>query len=211
MEALKASILQRAQKTGLIEIFTHNLRQWGLGKHQSVDDTPYGGGAGMLLRVDVLDQAIQAVKAAQPEQNVHTVLLTPQGEPFSQKLAQALSEKPQVTLICGHYEGFDERIRSLVDQEISIGPYVLTGGEFPALVVIDAVSRLVEGVITAESPEEESFSLTDELGNLLLEYPQYTKPADYNGQMVPEILLSGHHGEIKKWRLEQAKLKTNIQ
>lgn len=203
---LTGSILKRAQTAKQIEVHLHNLRDYAEGTHKSVDDTPYGGGAGMVLRVDVMDRCLAAIKAELPEGRQTVLLLTPQGKRFAQPIAQDLAKSyDQITLICGHYEGFDERIRSLVDGQISIGDYVLTGGELPALVVVDAVTRLIPGVISEGSSTEESFSLTDEDGKPLLEYPHYTRPVSYKGQTVPEVLLSGHHAEIAKWRHDQAK------
>lgn len=208
---LQSSILKRALNEGVLEVVTHNIRQFSLDKHQSVDDTPYGGGPGMLLRVDVVANALQSVKTeiySQTGQNPRTILLTPQGITFEQTIAKRLAHLDNLILICGHYEGFDERIRRLADEEISIGPYVLTGGEIAALAILDAVGRLIPGVITEDSPEEESFSLVDEDGNPLLEYPQYTRPFDYQGEKVPEILISGNHAAIAKWRMQQAKIRS---
>jgi tRNA (guanine37-N1)-methyltransferase len=208
---LDSSILKRALKTGALEVVIHNIRQFSTDKHQSVDDTPYGGGPGMLLRVDILDTAIQSVKAdlyRQTAQKPRTILLTPQGVTLKQATAKRLAGFSNLILICGHYEGFDERIRNLVDEELSIGEYILTGGEIAALAVLDAVSRLIPGVITEGSPEEESFSLLDENANPLLEYPQYTRPVEYRGEKVPEILLSGNHAAIAKWRFKQAKIRS---
>lgn len=207
---LGASILKRAQAAGHLEVHLHNLRDFATDKHKTVDDTPYGGGAGMLLKVDIMDACLEHVFAqlAGYEKRA-SFLLCPQGERFTQRRAEALAgDYDQITLVCGHYEGFDERIRSLVDGEISIGDFVLTGGELPALMVVDAVSRLITGVITEGSPEEESFSLFDTDGTPLLEYPHYTRPAEYKGQRVPDVLMSGNHAEIAKWRLEQARLRT---
>lgn len=210
---LGTSILGRAQNSGKLEVHLHNLRDYAFDKHKTVDDTPYGGGAGMVLRVDVMDACLQAVQAQlgaiDPAKRM-IALLTPQGSRFTQRTAEEISTTfEQITLICGHYEGFDERIRTLVDRQVSLGDFVLTGGELPALVIVDAVSRLVPGVITEASPEEESFSLQDESGNYLLEYPHYTRPAEYNGMSVPNVLLSGHHAEIAKWRLSEAKKRTH--
>lgn len=195
---LTQSILGRAQKNGLLNIETVNLRDWGVGKHKQVDDTPYGGGAGMVLKVDVVAKAIQSLKTKNPKAKV--ILMTPQGQTFSQKLAQDLaSSKKDLILICGHYEGFDERIRNYVDEEISIGDYVLTGGELAAAVVADAVVRLLPGTLGKdESSIDESFSQN------LLEYPHYTRPEEYEGEKVPEILLSGNHAEISRWREKES-------
>jgi len=192
------SIIGRAAKNKIIEIKTYNLRDFGIGKYKQVDDTPYGGGAGMVLKVDVLGRAIEKAKSENPD--TYVILLTPKGEKYDQKQAKKLSKKKNITLVCGRYEGFDERVRELVNAEISIGDYVLSGGEIAACAVIDSVSRLISGVLgKEESIEEESFE------NNLLEYPHYTNPREYKGMKVPEVLLSGNHGEIKKWRKEQAK------
>ncbi len=201
-ETIKAltdySIIGRAVQDNKIEIETCNLRDFGVGKYKQVDDTPYGGGAGMVLKVDVMDKAIQKVRQENPGTVV--ILLTPKGEKYGQKKARELSKKNNITLVCGHYEGFDERIRGLVDEEISIGDYILTGGEIAAAAIIDSVSRLISGVLgRKESAQEESFE------NSLLEYPQYTKPREYKGMEVPEILSGGNHGEIERWRKDEAK------
>ncbi|MCL5093894.1 MAG: tRNA (guanosine(37)-N1)-methyltransferase TrmD, partial [Patescibacteria group bacterium] len=173
------SIIKRALERGIIDIKIHNLREWGIGKYKQVDDTPYGGGAGMVMKVDILDTALQAIKLKVKKSK--TILLTPQGEKLTQKKVRSLAtENKDLIFICGHYEGFDDRIRSLVDEEISIGDYVLTGGELPAMVLVDAVSRLVPGVLgKEESAETESFEEN------LLEYPQYTRPEEYKGMKVP--------------------------
>ncbi len=191
------SILGRAIESGIIDIQTYNIRDYGQGKRKQVDDTPFGGGAGMVLKADVMDKAIQKVKEENPGTKV--ILLTPKGEKYSQKKAGELSKKKNITLISGHYEGFDERIRSFVDEEVSIGDYILTGGELAAVAVVDSVSRLIPGVLgKEESLAKESFEEN------LLEYPQYTQPREYGGMEVPEILLSGNHAAIERWRREQA-------
>lgn len=209
---ISSSILGRAAAKGALEVHLHNIRDAAVGNHKSVDDTPYGGGAGMVLKVDVLAAALESVEAQIghfPTDKRCIILLTPQGKRFTQPIARSLAENyEQITFICGHYEGFDERIRSLVDAQISIGDFVLTGGELPAAMIIDAVARLLPSVIHEEGPDEESFSLIDEAGQPLLEYPHYTRPFDYKGQTVPEVLLSGNHAAIKAWRLEQAKIRT---
>jgi tRNA (guanine37-N1)-methyltransferase len=209
---LSASILKRAQDAGLIEVHLHDIRAVATDTHKTVDDTPYGGGAGMVLKVDILAAALDQLQAEIqhiPAEKRRTVLLCAQGKRFTQPIARQLATSyDQVTLICGHYEGFDERIRQFVDAELSLGDFVLTGGELPALVVIDAVARLLPEVIRQESPEEESWSLSDADGTPLLEYPQYTRPVEFQGMKVPDILLSGNHAEIAKWRLEQARLRT---
>jgi tRNA (guanine37-N1)-methyltransferase len=166
----------------------------------------------MLLRVDVMDAALTAVAhelADIPQSKRRSLLLCPQGQRFCQPHAEQLATSyEQITLVCGHYEGFDERIRGLVDEQVSLGDFVMTGGEIAAMAIIDATIRLAPGVITEGSPEEESFSIKDETGKPLLEYPHYTRPVEYKGQRVPDVLLSGHHAEIAKWRLEQAKIRT---
>ncbi len=172
--------------------------EWGIGRHRVVDDTPYGGGAGMVLRADVAAAAIEAVR--RPESLV--ILLDPAGEPFKQARAHSLAASPHLVFLCPRYEGVDERIRPLVDLELSVGDYVLTGGELPALVVIDAVLRLLPGAIDAASTDEESFA------SGLLEYPQYTRPAEFRGEGVPPVLVSGHHAEVAKWRHEQSVART---
>lgn len=195
------SILKRAVEKEQIKIEAINPRDYTLDKHKKVDDTPYGGGAGMVLMAQPYIDALRSIECVE---NSQTIILTPQGEPFSQKIAQELSKCEQINLICGHYEGFDERIRILSEaREISIGDFVLTGGELPALCIIDSVSRLVDGVLGKnESSEYDSFS------DGLLEYPQYTKPRIYEGLEVPEVLLNGNHKEIEKWRREKQIEKT---
>jgi tRNA (guanine37-N1)-methyltransferase len=193
-----SSIIKRAVDKKLISIEFINLRAFGLGKHQTVDDTPYGGGMGMILRVDVLEKAIEAAKnknLSKRQQKV--VLLSAHGKKFGQKIAKGYSKIKNLILVCGHYEGFDERIKEFIDEAISVGDFVLTGGEIPAMLITDSVSRLVKGVIKEESAAFESFSP-------YLEHPQYTKPQDYKGRKVPEILLSGNHPEIEKWRKKQS-------
>ena len=192
---LQASRMWKAADKGIVEFDFVNLRDFGLGPHKSVDDTPYGGGDGMLLRCEPVFAAIESVKAKDPEAKV--ILPTPVGETWTQKLAQNFSAQPgHYIILCPHYEGYDERILTLVDYKISLGHYVLTGGELPALIIIDSITRLLPGVLGGEqSAEIESFSDGDNL-----EYPQYTKPADFRGLKVPDVLLSGNHGEIAKWR-----------
>lgn len=199
--AFESSIIARAKKKKLVQIKIHNLRQWTKDKHKTVDDKPFGGGPGMVMKVDIIDRAISDLRSKILDSRI--ILLTPQGKTFNQPLAQKLSGQKHLILICGHYEGFDERIRQLVDEEISIGDYVLTGGEIPAMVIVDSVVRLLPGVVGKEaSLKEESFSQN------LLEYPQYTRPEIYKNMSVPKILLSGNHGEIKKWREKEALEKT---
>jgi tRNA (guanine37-N1)-methyltransferase len=195
---LRESIPGRILASGLASVRVHDLRQWGIGRHRVVDDTPYGGGAGMVLRADVAAASIEAVR--RPDSMV--ILLDPAGEVFRQARARTLAEAAHLVFLCPRYEGVDERVRSLVDLELSIGDYVLTGGELPALVVIDAVLRLLPGAIDAASTDEESFSAG------LLEYPQYTRPAEFRGEGVPPVLVSGHHAEVAKWRGEQAVART---
>lgn len=196
------SIVKRAVEGGRVEIVLHNLRDWGIGKHRTVDDCPYGGGPGMVLMCEPLFAAVEAVKG---DADVPVILLTPQGRLFTQKVAQELAQHPRIVLICGHYEGVDERVREhLVTDEISIGDYVLTGGELPAMVVMDAVVRLIPGVLGAG----EGAALKDSHADGLLEYPQYTRPALFRGWGVPGVLLSGHHAEIARWRRCQSILRT---
>lgn len=203
---LSRSILGRAQKDGAVQVELRNLRDWAIDTHKTVDDTPYGGGAGMVLKVDVIDHALTDLK----KDGAQVILLTPQGERFNQSIAQRLAAaQTDLILIAGHYEGFDERVRALVDRQISIGDYVLTGGELPAAVIIDAVARLLPGVVgNADSIKEESFSEAQ-----ILEYPHYTRPDRYAphskpelGELaVPDILKSGNHAAIAQWRLAQRK------
>lgn len=210
--ALQASILKRAQEKGAVEVHVHDIRAVATDNHKTVDDTPYGGGAGMVLKVDILVTALEKVEAELthiPKEHRKTFLMGARGVQFNQELAgKAAAHDKQITLICGHYEGVDERILDYVDAEVAVGEYVLTGGELPAMIMIDAITRLLPEVIREESPHEESFSLKDEDGSLLLEYPQYTRPLEFRGKKVPDVLLSGNHAEIAKWRLEQAKALT---
>jgi tRNA (guanine37-N1)-methyltransferase len=192
----KHSIIKRAIKNKLINIDFINIRDFGIGKHKLVDDTPYGGGEGMVLRVDVLEKAIR--KASLSKVNQKVILLSAHGQIFNQKKANEFSKLDNLILICGHYEGFDERIKNFIDEEVSVGDFILTGGEIPAMQITDSVARLVKGVIKKESSDNESFSSN------LLEYPQYTKPPIHKKYKVPDILLSGNHQEIKKWRQDQS-------
>jgi tRNA (guanine37-N1)-methyltransferase len=196
------SIIQRAREAGLLDIHVHDLRDYSLNKHRKVDDSPFGGGVGMVMNVEPIARAITAVKKEVPE--TRTILLSPGGRPFDQEKAWELSSLPSLTLICGRYEGIDERIRMhYVDEEISIGDYVLTGGELPAMVLVEAISRLLPGVLgDPESVVEESFH------DDLLEYPQYTRPRDYEGLKVPEILVSGDPKKIRDWQKAEALKKT---
>ena len=204
MEWFSHSILKRARNNKSLEVRAWNMRDWGLGRHNQVDDTPYGGGAGMLLKVDVVAPAIKAVsKKSRVKPKI--ILLTPQGRRLTQEVVEELTQEPRLLLVAGHYEGFDERIRSYVDDQISLGDFVLTGGEVAAVALTDAVARLVPGVLDESSPTEESHSLQDEDGNRLLEYPQYTKPETYDKKSVPDILLSGNHAAIARWRRENSR------
>jgi tRNA (guanine37-N1)-methyltransferase len=198
---LAESIPGRAIEAGLVELRAHDLRTWGIGRHRSVDDYPYGGGAGMVLRPEPIADALAVLRRAEST----VVLLDPGGEVFGQERARDLAGRPHLILVCPRYEGVDDRVRGMVDLELSIGDYVLSGGELPALVVIDAVIRLVPGAISEGSTDEESFT------SGLLEYPQWTRPPEYDGQRVPEILVSGHHGAVAKWRQEQALERTRRQ
>ena len=196
---LDESIISRARESGRLELAIHDLRDWTHDRHRTVDDEPYGGGPGMVLKPEPIFEAIEALT----NDTTQVVMLTPQGEPFGQPKARALSAHGHLLRLCGSYEGFDERIRTRVHHEISIGDYVLTNGALPAMVLIDAVTRLLPGVLGDDaSSAEESFS------EGMLEYPQYTRPADFRGMKVPEVLLSGNHAEIEKWRREQAAQRT---
>lgn len=197
---INQSILWRAQDKGFVEIKTHDLREFGKDLRKTVDDRPYGGGAGMIIRVDVIDNALKKIKNIKIK-NSKVILFDAGGEKFTQKKAYQYSELDHLILIAGHYEGIDHRVHEhLVDEVISIGDYVLTGGEVPAMVITDAVTRLVPGVIKPDSLLEESFSLTTNHGLQTTEYAQYTRPEDYKGWKVPEVLLSGHHKKIKDFR-----------
>ena len=194
-EPLKQSIIKRAVEKNLIDINLINIRDFSEDKHNKVDDTPYGGGAGMLMKPDVVDRAYNSIKS----ENAKVIYLTPQGKTLNQRIVRDLSKQEHLILLCGHYEGIDQRVLDkIVDEEISIGDYVLTGGELPAMVLIDSVSRYVDGVLSDESTDEESFS------NGLLEYPQYTRPEIFDNVKVPDVLISGHHENIRKWRRERS-------
>ncbi len=197
-EPLNASIIKRARDSGLLHIHFHNLRDFTHDRHRTVDDAPFGGGSGMVLKPEPVFEAVDFVRGLEAERGT-VILLTPQGSIFRQETALDLSRSNRLILICGHYEGFDERIRlGLADMELSIGDYVLTGGELPAMVLIEAVARLVPGVIDRESALMESFS------GGLLDFPQYTRPQEYRGMAVPEVLLSGNHAEIAGWRRRES-------
>ncbi len=204
---LSESIIGRAQKNGILEVHAHNIRDYSENKHRRVDDTPYGGGRGMLMAAPPVWNCWQAVQAsATAGEQVRTIYLSPRGKTFSQKDAQRLAEYDRLILLCGHYEGIDQRaVDAVADEEISIGDYVLTGGELPACILADSVGRLIDGVLPeAECHEKESFEKE------LLEYPQYTRPEVFRGERVPDVLLSGHHENIDKWRLEQAEEVTRL-
>ena len=195
---LRTSIIGRAADAGVVEFGIHDLREHGIGRHRSVDDYPYGGGAGMVMRPEPLFASIGPLRDA----GAHVILLDPAGERLTDRLARELARLPHMALVCGRYEGFDERVRSLVDLEVSIGDYVLTGGELPALVLVDAVVRLVPGAISQASHEDDSFA------SGLLEYPQYTRPESFGGVDVPAVLLSGNHAEVDRWRRQRALRRT---
>lgn len=194
-ETMKQSIFGKAMGKGIVTMNTVNIRDFSKDKHKKVDDTPYGGGAGMVMMPDVVYSAYQSIEA----KDAKVIYMSPQGKTLSQKKIEELAKQDHLIILCGHYEGIDQRVLDkIVDEEISIGDYVLTGGEIPAMVLMDSVSRYVEGVLKQDSIKEESFT------NGLLEYPQYTRPETFEGQKVPEILLTGHHENIEKWRKEQS-------
>lgn len=190
---LESSIIKRAREQGYVDIKIHNFRDYSLDKHGRVDDYPYGGGAGMVLMCEPIFRCLDEIKT--PESFV--IMTSPAGHTFKQEMAVDLSKKKHLIILCGHYEGFDERIKSIVDMEVSIGDYVLTGGELPSMVMCDAITRLIPGVISAESLEVESFN------DGLMDYPNYTRPEEFRGMRVPEVLLSGHHKNIENYRYEQ--------
>jgi len=200
---LDESIIMRARKAGLLDLKIHQLRDWTHDRHKTVDDRPFGGGPGMLMKPEPLFEAVESLK----RESTKVILLSPSGRKFNQAIARELAEQKDLLLVTGHYEGFDERVREgLADDELSIGDYVLTNGALPAMVVIDAVTRLLPGVLgDDDSSRDESFS------HGLLEYPQYTRPAEFRGMKVPEVLMNGNHAEIEKWRVEQARLRTKEQ
>jgi tRNA (guanine37-N1)-methyltransferase len=195
---LRTSIIGRAAEHGIVEFGVQDLREHGLGRHRSVDDDPYGGGAGMVMRPEPLFAAIEPLRAA----GAQVILMDPAGERLTDALARALARHSHLALVCGRYEGIDERVRTLVDREVSIGDYVLTGGELPALVVIDTVVRLLPGAIQEASHQGDSFAVG------LLEHPQYTRPDDFRGMGVPPVLVSGNHGEVDRWRRREALRRT---
>ena len=193
--SLKESIIGRAVENNLIEINLTNIRDFSKDKHKKVDDTPYGGGAGMVIRPDVVYDAYTSLK----DENAKVIYMSPKGTVLNQEKVKSLAKENHLIILCGHYEGIDQSVLDeIVDEEISIGDYVLTGGEIPAMVLIDSVSRYVEGVLNEESTSEESFS------EGLLEYPQYTRPEEFRGKRVPDVLISGHHENIRNWRKEQS-------
>ena len=200
---LDESIIKRAREAGLLDLKIHQLRDYTHDRHKTVDDRPFGGGPGMLLKPEPIFEAVESIA----RENTRVILMSPSGRPFTQAIARELAQRDDLLIVTGHYEGFDERIREqLADDELSIGDYVLTNGALPAMVVVDAVTRLLPGVLgDDDSSKDESFS------SGLLEYPQYTRPAEFRGMKVPEVLLSGNHAEIAKWRAEQAKLRTKEQ
>jgi tRNA (guanine37-N1)-methyltransferase len=201
---LNHSILKRAQEKGMAEIHLHNIRDYAEDKHRMTDDAPYGGGGGMVMKVEPIDMALASIVPSRD--NALVVLLTPQGETFNQKIAEEMSRYFRIVLVCGHYEGVDERVRDhLVDREISIGDFVLTGGELSAMVIVDAVTRLIPGVLgNYDSASYDSFSTG------LLEYPHYTRPGSYRGWQVPDVLLSGNHREIESWRKKESLKRTYL-
>ncbi|MBC8161985.1 MAG: tRNA (guanosine(37)-N1)-methyltransferase TrmD [Roseiflexaceae bacterium] len=212
---LTESIIKRAVQAGIIDIAIHNIRDWGDGRHKTVDDTPFGGGAGMLMKPGPLAAAIRAVTGQRldvgdgdsspqpPIPQPLVIYLSPDGQPFTQRVAEELVGYHQLVLVCGRYEGIDERVReTLIDRELSVGDFVLTGGELGAMIVLDVVARLVPGVLDAASPGEESF------GDGLLEYPQYTRPAAWQGQDIPAVLRSGNHAQVETWRRQQRLART---
>jgi tRNA (guanine37-N1)-methyltransferase len=198
---LQESILKRAQEAGLIKLELLNFRDYAESKHKNVDDVPYGGGNGMVLKPEPIFRAIRSIERTAEKRRI--ILLSPQGRVFDQKAATRLTDYDELVFLCGHYEGFDERIRTLADEEISIGDFVLTGGELAAMVVIDSVARLIPGVLG----KEES-SVHDSHSQEFLEYPQYTRPPEFEGMQVPEILLSGHHAKIQEWRRKESLRRT---
>ena len=198
--AIKESIIGRAINNKLIDLNLINIRDFSKDKHKHVDDTPYGGGAGMIMKADVVYDAYNSIE---DKEEAKVIYLTPKGKTLNQQIVKNLSKEKHLVLLCGHYEGIDQRVLDkIVDEEISVGDYVLTGGELPAMILIDSVSRYVKGVLSEESTDEESFS------NNLLEYPQYTRPFEFEGEKVPEVLISGNHQEIEKWRQEQSLIET---
>ncbi len=209
---LSSSIIGRAQENGIVEIHSHNIRDWSTNKHRRVDDTPYGGGMGMLMSAEpiygcyraVLDSQLEADKERENPARRRVIYMSPRGKVLTQKHAYELTKYDNIIILCGHYEGVDERIiEEIVDEELSIGDYVLTGGELPACILVDCISRMLDGVLSNEDCWR-----GESIASGMLEYPQYTRPYDFMGRLVPEVLLSGHHANIEKWRHEQALKKT---
>lgn len=197
---LNTSIIKRARELGKVDINVHNFRDYSLDKHGRVDDYPYGGGAGMVLMCEPIFRAVEDIKT----DDSIVIMLSPSGCVFKQSIANSLSKKKHLIFLCGHYEGFDERIKTIVDREVSVGDFILTGGEVPAMAIVDAVTRLIPGVINEDSLTSETFN------DDLVDFPVYTKPAEFRGMRVPEVLLSGHHANIDKWRLEERKRLTEL-
>jgi tRNA (guanine37-N1)-methyltransferase len=206
---LETGMVGRAVRSGALEVRARNMRDQGLGRHRSVDDTPYGGGSGMVMRVDVVVASLEALDAeasATGEARAHRILLSPQGRALDQRKVDELAARPWIALVCGRYEGFDERVHAFIDEEISLGDFVLAGGEVAAMAIIDACSRLLPGVLgSADSAMHESHSVFMEG---LLEYPHYTRPEDFRGHKVPDVLKGGNHAEIARWRRAQAEART---
>lgn len=202
-DALNQSLIGKAQDKGVIQLNTHDFREYAKNKHHHVDDYPYGGGAGMLLQVEPIDECLKAI--IQHKDNARIVLMDPAGQPFNQEMAESFAKEEELVFICGHYEGYDERIRSLVTDEVSLGDYVLTGGELGAMTMIDATVRLLPEVLgNEESAKGDSHSTG------LLEHPQYTRPANYNGQEVPAVLMSGNHEKIRQWKVKESLRRTYL-
>jgi len=201
------SIIKRAKEKKLLEIEFINIRDFGIGKHKVIDDTPYGGGTGMIMRADVLAKAITHTKSKHPSSS-KTILLSASGRAYNQQKAKQFSKLNHLILVCGHYEGVDERIKKYIDEEISIGDFILTGGEIPSMLITDSVARLITGTLKAEVTDNESFSLKGNANETYLEYPHYTKPPIFEDMHVPEILLSGNHKKIHDWRMQKARVKT---
>lgn len=207
---LNESIIRRARQKGLLNLRVHDLRAFTRDKHRTTDDRPYGGGPGMVMKIEPIDRALRSIAGRTlplRSKKRQIVLLTPQGEFFSQKMAKDFARLNQLILVCGRYEGFDERVRKLVNRQVSIGPYVLTGGELPAMVILDAVARHLPGVLGDQSsPDEETFSKSPDY----IEYPQYTRPEVFKGQRVPKPLLSGDHQAIKAWRIKHSRRRSKV-
>lgn len=199
--AFSESIIKRAQENGKVKINIYNFRDYSTDPHQKVDDTPFGGGAGMVLMPQPIYDAVKNLR----KENTKVIIMTPSGVTYKQKQAYELAKEQHLIIICGHYEGFDERILALADMEISIGDYILTGGEIPAMAIVDSIVRLIPGVINERSHIEDSFN-----DQYLLDYPTYTKPRDFQGMEVPDVLLSGDHAKIEKWRYEESLKKTKL-